>query len=98
MLDARKPLVQLHREWHGCQRCILGEKRAHSGGRQAFGEGRTGGIMFVGEGPGSMEADEGRPFVGPSGDVLRKSINKLGLAECSYISNVVICRSFGPKY
>jgi uracil-DNA glycosylase len=30
--------------------------------------------------------------------VLRKTINLLGLAECSYISNVVICRSFGPAY
>lgn len=54
--------------------------------------------MWVGEGPGATEADVGRPFVGPSGDVLRKSINKLGLAEVSYISNVVICRSFGPQY
>ena len=64
----------------------------------AFGEGRPGGIMFVGEGPGMNEAVEGRPFIGASGGVLRKAINKLGLAECSYISNVVICRSFGPKY
>lgn len=54
--------------------------------------------MFVGEGPGANEALEGRPFIGASGGVLRKAINKLGLAECSYISNVVICRSFGPKY
>jgi uracil-DNA glycosylase len=63
----------------------------------APGEGRTGGIMWVGEGPGTLESEMGRPFVGPSGDVLRKSINRLGLAEASYISNVVICRSFGPK-
>lgn len=79
-------------------RCVLGDKREVSGGRMAFGEGRSGGIMWVGEGPGSMEAEEGRPFVGPSGDVLRKTINKLGLAECSYISNVVACRSYGFKY
>lgn len=78
--------------------CVLGQKREDSQGRQAFGEGRTGGIMWVGEGPGSMEAEHGRPFIGPSGTVLRKAINHLGLAECSYISNVVICRSFGPRY
>jgi DNA polymerase len=98
MLDARKPLTELHREWQGCMRCPLGPKREDSGGRQAYGEGRTGGIMWIGEGPGSNEAEQGRPFVGASGNVLRKSLNKLGLAECSYISNVVICRSFGPKH
>lgn len=54
--------------------------------------------MWIGEGPGSVEAMHGRPFIGPSGTVLRKAINRLGLAECSYISNVVVCRSFGPMY
>jgi len=98
MPDYRKPLIQLHREWHGCMHCGLGQKREDSGGRQAFGEGRTGGIMWIGEGPGSVESEHGRPFIGPSGTVLRKAINRLGLAECSYISNVVICRSFGQRY
>jgi uracil-DNA glycosylase len=97
MPDFNKPLPELHREWQGCTRCVLGAKREDSGGRMAPGEGRSGGIMWIGEGPGRLESETGRPFVGPSGDVLRRSINKLGLAECSYISNVVICRSFGPK-
>lgn len=79
-------------------RCSLGQKREDSGGRQAFGEGRVGGILWIGEGPGSVEAEHGRPFIGPSGTVLRKAINRLGLAECSYISNLVACRSFGPVY
>lgn len=98
MIDIQKPLTTLQQEWHGCMRCGLGQKREDSGGRQAFGEGRTGGIMWIGEGPGSVESEYGRPFIGPSGTVLRKAINRLGLAECSYISNVVICRSFGPVY
>lgn len=98
MADANKPLEQLHKEWYGCTRCPLGAKREESCGRQAFGEGRTRGIMWIGEGPGTAEAEHGRPFVGASGAVLRKAINRLGLAECSYISNVVICRSFGPVY
>lgn len=79
-------------------RCALGQKRVDSAGKMVFGEGRPGGIMWVGEGPGSMEAEYGRPFIGPSGTVLRKAINRLGLAECSFISNVVACRSFGPQY
>jgi uracil-DNA glycosylase len=98
MPDIHKPLEQLRAEWGGCMRCTLGEKREETYGQMAFGEGRTGGIMFIGEGPGGVEAQYGRPFVGPSGTVLRKAINRLGLAECSYISNIVACRSFGPRY
>lgn len=98
MPDYQKSLEQLRSEWQGCRRCILGEKRDDSNGHLVFGEGRRGGILFIGEGPGLQEAEYGRPFVGPSGGVLRKAINKLGLAECSYISNLVACRSFGPKY
>lgn len=79
-------------------RCGLGEKRQESMGRMVFGEGRTGGIMWIGEGPGGTEAEYGRPFVGPSGTVLRRAINRLGIAECSYISNIVACRSFGPRF
>ena len=98
MPDIRKPLHVLNQEWSGCMRCGLGPKREDSGGRQAFGEGRVGGILWVGEGPGTVESEYGRPFIGPSGTVLRKAINRLGLAECSYITNVVACRSFGPVY
>jgi uracil-DNA glycosylase len=79
-------------------RCPLGEKRETSNGRMVFGEGVSGGILFIGEGPGVNESIEGRPFVGRSGSLLRNAINKLGLAHCSYISNVVACRSFGPEY
>jgi uracil-DNA glycosylase len=98
MPDARKSLLQLREEWRGCMRCPLGEKRETSNGRMVFGEGVPGGILFIGEGPGVNESIEGRPFVGRSGSLLRNAINKLGLAHCSYISNVVSCRSFGPEY
>lgn len=54
--------------------------------------------MFIGEGPGVEEEKAGRPFIGRSGRVLRRTIKRLGLSDCSYISNVVACRSCGPKY
>lgn len=57
-----------------------------------FGEGVTGGIMFIGEGPGVDEETEGRPFVGKSGEVLRRAISKLGITQY-YFSNLVACRS-----
>jgi hypothetical protein len=31
-------------------------------------------IMFVGEGPGKQEAETGKPFIGPSGDVLAEML------------------------
>ena len=38
-------------------------------------------VMFVGEAPGKREAESGRPFIGPSGKLLRSSITKIGLRE-----------------
>jgi uracil-DNA glycosylase len=64
-------------------------------GKMVFGEGARRGIMFIGEGPGSNEEVEGRPFVGPSGQLLRKVLTFFG-APNVYISNTVICRSAAP--
>lgn len=95
--DFRKSLPQLCAEWEGCTKCSLGERRAEVGGSFVFGEGRTRGIMFIGEGPGRDEEIAGRPFIGRSGKVLRHLINKLALTDV-YITNVVACRSCGPSY
>jgi uracil-DNA glycosylase len=56
-----------------------------------FGEG---GIraraMLVGEQPGDVEDEEGRPFVGPSGALLRELMAEVGLRERDlYLTNVV---------
>ncbi|MBI1862902.1 uracil-DNA glycosylase [Candidatus Microgenomates bacterium] len=51
-------------------------------GRQVFGEGNPNAtVMFVGEAPGRQEALSGRPFIGPSGKLLRKMIPQIGLTE-----------------
>lgn len=54
--------------------------------------------MFVGEGPGFHEDQQGRPFVGPAGRLLG---DLLGLAhlrrEDVYITNVVKCRPPGNR-
>lgn len=55
MPDIRQSLDQLREEWSTCQRCPLGEHRVASQGKFVFGEGSTGGIMFIGEGPGRNE-------------------------------------------
>jgi hypothetical protein len=57
-----------------------------------FGAGTTGGVMFIGEGPGLEEEQTGDPAVGASGALLRQVLAKLGL-ESYYITNIVACRS-----
>ena len=77
-------------EVRGCTRCAL----HHSRRQTVFGEGDPEAkLMFVGEGPGQREDEQGRPFVGPAGELLEKMIVAMGLTrEGVYIANVVKCR------
>lgn len=55
-------------------------------------------LMFVGEGPGREEDLQGRPFVGPSGELLTKMIHSIGMERSNcYIANVVKCRPPGNR-
>jgi len=50
-------------------------------------------VLFVGEGPGAQEDQQGEPFVGRSGDVLTEQLREEGLArEDVRITNCVRCR------
>jgi DNA polymerase len=50
-------------------------------------------ILFVGEGPGYEEDKQGRPFVGPAGQLLDKMLAAISLSrEQVYIANIVKCR------
>ncbi len=74
-----------------CHLCALSKTRKHV----VFGEGREDAdIMFIGEGPGEMEDNTGRPFVGRAGQLLTKIIeNVLEIRrEEVYIANIVKCR------
>jgi uracil-DNA glycosylase family 4 len=56
-----------------------------------FGEGNPDcDVLFIGEAPGAMEDELVRPFVGRSGQLLRKNIRKIGWRETDvYITNIV---------
>lgn len=75
---------------HDCQKCPLGMGRANIvvyRGTQAAP------IMFVGEAPGAEEDKTGKPFMGRSGKLLDKWIEKLGLKDGDYsITNICRCR------
>jgi len=73
-----------------CTRCRLCEGRTHT----VPGEGPTDArLVVVGEGPGRVEDETGRPFVGPAGELLTKILAAIDLPrERVYICNVVKCR------
>jgi|GEM_PF-1985123 len=49
--------------------------------------------MFVGEGPGSDENRQGRPFVGRSSEFLTEVLSNVGIQrEDVFITNIVKCR------
>ncbi|MDQ2050593.1 uracil-DNA glycosylase [Natronolimnohabitans sp. A-GB9] len=50
-------------------------------------------LLFVGEGPGANEDEQGEPFVGRSGTVLDDGLRDVGLERCDVrITNCVRCR------
>jgi uracil-DNA glycosylase family 4 len=73
-----------------CQRCKLARGRTHI----VFGSGSfKAKLIFVGEGPGYEEDQQGEPFVGPAGQLLSKIIAAINLQRTQvYICNVVKCR------
>jgi DNA polymerase len=78
-----------------CTNCGLAEGRLNV----VFGSGNANaGLMFVGEGPGQREDEQGLPFVGPSGDLLERLLGEIGLSRGEvYIANVVKCRPPGNR-
>ena len=73
-----------------CTACKLCEGRKNV----VFGVGvPTAEIMFIGEGPGQHEDEQGKPFVGRSGQLMDKMMNYIGLDRSRlYITNSVKCR------
>lgn len=89
--DAAAGLAALAARLADCTRCKL-----HAGRTQVvFGEGNPRArVMFIGEAPGFHEDQQGRPFVGPAGQLLDRIITGgMGLRrEDVYIANVNKCR------
>lgn len=55
-------------------------------------------LMFIGEGPGFHENEQGRPFVGAAGKFLEELLASIGLTrEQVFITNIVKCRPPGNR-
>ena len=83
----RRELEEVRHDAADCTRCDLFRNATQT----VFGEGRTGAeLMLLGEQPGDAEDEEGRPFVGPAGVLLRQVLAEVGLDERRlYVTNVV---------
>lgn len=70
-----------------CTACKLCEAATQT----VFGEGPlTARIMIVGEQPGDQEDHEGRPFIGPAGEILDQALKAAGIErETVYLTNAV---------
>ena len=93
--ERRAALEAIAAEVRGCTRC-----RLHEGRTQAVpGEGSPETeVVFVGEGPGQNEDEQGRPFVGAAGGLLTELLRSVGWRrEDVFITNVVKCRPPGNR-
>ena len=88
-------LEQIRADLGDCRRCKLAAGRKHI----VFGEGNPHAeLVFVGEGPGADEDEQGRPFVGRAGQLLNRMIQAIGMKrEEVYICNIVKCRPPGNR-
>jgi DNA polymerase len=91
----RGPLASVRREAADCHACPLWRGAT----RTVFGEGPAHAtVMLIGEQPGAQEDLEGRPFVGPAGQLLDELLHSIGWArEDVFITNVVKCRPPGNR-
>jgi uracil-DNA glycosylase family 4 len=88
--DTAERLQVLTQEAAQCTRCELSRGRTNS----VFARGTPeSDLVFVGEGPGFHEDEQGLPFVGRAGQLLDRMVAAMGYSRDGvYICNVVKCR------
>ncbi|MFN3476878.1 MAG: uracil-DNA glycosylase [Candidatus Methylomirabilales bacterium] len=92
---ARPTLEEIRATVGDCTRCKL-----HQGRKTiVFGSGNPrAALVFVGEGPGADEDEQGLPFVGRAGQLLTRMIEAMGLTRGEvYICNIIMCRPLGNR-
>lgn len=80
----------LEEEVRSCTLCTLSSKRTNA----VPGDGdRKASVMFIGEGPGYYEDQQGIPFVGRAGQLLNEMLESINLQRQDvYITNMLKCR------
>jgi len=93
--DKSARLIANQISYKDCQKCPLSSGRK----RFVYGEGNPDAVcMVIGEGPGEQENLQGRPFVGPAGQLLDKMLIAIKINRADvYIANIVKCRPPGNR-
>ncbi|HVM30119.1 MAG TPA: uracil-DNA glycosylase family protein [Candidatus Limnocylindrales bacterium] len=93
--ERRRRLEAIASEVSTCTRCPLSVGRTNAVPGEGSAETE---VVFVGEGPGFNEDQQGRPFVGAAGTLLNSLIRAIGWRrEDVFITNVVKCRPPGNR-
>lgn len=94
-MGAREALEAVAAEVAVCEDCKLHLSRKNA----VPGEGPPDAdLMFIGEGPGFHENEQGRPFVGAAGRFLEELLAGIGMRRDQvFICNVVKCRPPGNR-
>lgn len=94
-MKAVQELEQIGKEVSQCTKCELHYSRKLT----VPGEGPPDAeIMFIGEGPGFHENEQGRPFVGAAGKFLEELLSSINLKRSDvFIANVIKCRPPGNR-
>lgn len=94
--ERARALERLHEEMWACQRCVAAGHLARADSVAGF-RGRVGDrAMLVGQAPGHLSVERGRPFSGPGGRVLDGWLQRAGFAPGAlhrevYISALTRC-------
>lgn len=93
--DVDPIFLDLYERIADCPNCLLAKTRT----RTVPGSGpATSEVLFVGEGPGQREDEQGLPFVGPAGKFLDELLGAAGWTRAGvYVTNVVKCRPPGNR-
>ena len=90
-MDKRERMEELRAKALTCPGCPNLRTRH----RVVFGEGDLDAhVLVVGQGPGVAEEAMGRPFVGPSGALLDRALDAVGLQRARlWMTNLIKCRA-----
>lgn len=94
--DKMQELKEIRKQIQKCKLCDL---RKHYNKPVACAGSPIAKIMFIGEAPGADEVEQGKPFVGQSGKLLRKAIIDANIdLENVFITNVISCRPLNNSF
>ena len=85
--EAPQSLPELRDALERCRECPIGEHATQAVPGEGMKRAR---LMFVGEQPGDQEDLQGKPFVGPAGQLFNRALAELGIERRdAYVTNAV---------